>query len=157
MVLPDHQGTTLSSQCHESSPGGCQDVSVCTVIHFLTKSSVLIGQNNLCLWVWCQNYPFRPHVALSKRALPSLHNWRWKQPLLYKLCGAAPSSVWGFCSNSPDVSERSPASHGFVTGKPKTQRFATDLNVVVMNLSRLQFLNKWVYFRVLRCLFIICI
>lgn len=108
--------------------------------------------------MWCQNYPFRPQMASSKRALPKVcttdaENNHFSTSSTVQL----PALFGVFCSNTPDVSEWSPASHGFVTGKQKTQRFATDLNVVVMNLSRVQFLNKWIHFRVLRCLFIICI
>lgn len=114
-LLLDQEGTTLFSQFRESRPGGCRDVSVCTVIHFLTMSSVLIGQNNLQVLSMSvmPEQPLRPLMA-SKSARLTL-----KMSSLYKPRGVAPSSVLGFCSNTPDVSMWSSASHGFVTEFPK--------------------------------------
>lgn len=49
------------------------DLSVCTVIHFLSNSSVLIGQNLLHVVLSVMpELPFWPLMASSKRALPKV-------------------------------------------------------------------------------------
>lgn len=91
---------TVFSQCHES-PGGCRDVSVCTVIHFLTKPSVLIGQNlfNVLSLSVMPEKPFWPLMASSKRAPPEVCKTDTEnESTSVQGYGAAPSSVWGFAS-----------------------------------------------------------
>lgn len=76
--------------------GGCDNVSVCTVIHFLTsKSSVLIGKHKFPCPV-LSVMPEWPLCAceglLSKGTAPSLKDWHWKRPSLLLCKGYG---VWG--------------------------------------------------------------